>query len=72
MSKASISLSRRDIDILRCASVGNGVKATAIELGLSTETIKYYRIRVVRKMGARSLTHAVAIAVQRKDIEVSV
>lgn len=70
MSEFKQALTPRDIDILRCAASGHGVKRTAIELQLSTETIKDYRCRVVRKLHAKSLTQAVAIAVQRKHIEV--
>lgn len=70
MSTDTKHLSPRELDVLRCAALGLGVKETAKDLILSPETVKDYRRNAIKKMRAASLLNAVAIAVQRKEIEV--
>lgn len=63
-------LTPRDLAVLRCAALGDDVKETARALALSTDTVKDYRGRAVRKLKAKSITHAVVLAVLSKVIEV--
>lgn len=45
------------------ASRGCGIKETATGLGRSVDTVKQHRSSAIRKLEARSMTHAVAIAI---------
>lgn len=56
-------LSEREIEILELAARGYTSTQTAEKLYLSTETIKGYRKRALSKLGARSLSQAVAYAI---------
>lgn len=52
-------LSRRELEVLRCAERGLGVVATARELILGAETIKRHRTHIMVKFGARSMLEAI-------------
>ena len=62
-------LSAREIDVLRCAAQGNSNKRIASILRLSEETVKSHIASVLAKLGARDRTHAVAIALKRRIID---
>jgi DNA-binding NarL/FixJ family response regulator len=49
--------------VIAAAAAGESVEETAHRLCLSYDTIKSQRVRAVSRLGARSITHAVAICV---------
>ena len=55
------SLSQREKDILRYATLGNSDKKIAQALGLTHETIRFYWKTIRRKLGAMDRANAVAI-----------
>jgi RNA polymerase sigma factor (sigma-70 family) len=55
-------LHERELEVLELAALGYSCTLTARNLYLSAETVKTYRQRVIRKLGARNITHAVAVA----------
>jgi DNA-binding CsgD family transcriptional regulator len=56
-------LKERELQVLALAALGYSCDLTARRLYLSLETVKTYRQRIIRKLGARNITHAVAVAV---------
>jgi DNA-binding CsgD family transcriptional regulator len=56
-------LRKRELEVLELAALGYSCDRTAKDLYLSIETVKTYRQRIIRKLGARNITHAVAVAV---------
>lgn len=60
-----IQLSRRERQVLEDASNGFTVRETAMILNVAPSTVKYYRGRLVKKLEADSITHAVAIALRK-------
>jgi DNA-binding CsgD family transcriptional regulator len=57
-------LSRREHEVLTRAAEGKTVEETASELYLAVDTIKGYRRRVIAKLRANNIPHAVAIGFQ--------
>lgn len=57
-------LTGRDTDILDAAASGETAAETGQRLFLAMETVKFYRKRVIAKLGARNIVHAVAIALR--------
>jgi LuxR family quorum sensing-dependent transcriptional regulator len=55
------SLTPREKDVLRYASLGNSDKKIALALGLTHETIRFYWKNIRRKLGAVDRANAVAI-----------
>ncbi len=55
------SLSPREKDILRYATLGNSDKKIAQQLGITHETIRFYWKTIRRKLGAMDRANAVAI-----------
>lgn len=58
-------LSLPEIEVLRAAARGLTVVETADALGKGAETVKSQRNRIVLKLGARNMTHAVCMAAER-------
>jgi DNA-binding NarL/FixJ family response regulator len=58
-------LTRRELEVLAHAAQGRTAAATAGKLGLGEETVKTYRCKILRRLRARNMTEAVAIAYQR-------
>ncbi len=56
------ALSPRQLDVLRLAAVGHSGKSAARELGVSPRTVEIHRGTALRKLGALTIAHAVAIA----------
>jgi DNA-binding CsgD family transcriptional regulator len=56
-------LRARELEVLTFAALGYSCDRTAKALVLSIETVKTYRQRLIRKLGARNITHAVAVGV---------
>jgi PAS domain S-box-containing protein len=64
-SRDGTSLSERELEILTLLADGHDNLAIARDLFLSIDTVKSYIRRVLQKLGARSRTHAVALAFRR-------
>jgi len=60
-----ISLSEREIQVLRLVAQGNSNKRVAAELGVTEETIKAHMSSIIGKLDANDRTHAVTIALRR-------
>jgi len=56
-------LTERELEVLARAAAGDTMVETARRVFLAPETVKTYRQRIIRKLGARNITHAVALAV---------
>jgi DNA-binding CsgD family transcriptional regulator len=54
----------REIAVLAAAAAGRTARETAVELGLSPETVESYLRDAVRRLGCINKTHAVAVAVR--------
>ena len=59
---AQIHLSAREREVLEYLVKGQQSKGIAFELGISIRTVEMHRSKVLSKLGARSTSHAVAIA----------
>jgi DNA-binding NarL/FixJ family response regulator len=66
---AEEALSTREIEVLRCAAQGNSNKRIASMMALSEETVKSHVASVLAKLQARDRTHAVAIALKRRIVD---
>jgi len=55
-------LSPREIDLLACLSAGMSNKEIARQLGLTTNTVRWYSSKLYDKLGVRSRTQAIARA----------
>lgn len=58
------SLTPRERDVLVQLVLGQPNKVIAYELGISARTVEVHRSRVMDKMGAKSLSHLVRLALQ--------
>jgi DNA-binding NarL/FixJ family response regulator len=61
----SDTLSKREIEVLRCVAEGNSNQRVGQRLGLSEDTIKAHMKTILQKLDARDRTHAVMIAMRR-------
>lgn len=61
-------LTQRERDVIACAAHGLNVTDTAARLGVSYETVRHHRKLAIRHLHARTLTHAVAIALSDGSI----
>lgn len=57
-------LSTRQRQVIECAALGMDRKQTAAHLGLAPPSINAYRAHALAKLDARSIAHAVAIAIR--------
>lgn len=64
-------LSRREREVIGHAMRGENNEEIARQLRVSPETVKSHMARVLRKLGARDRTHAVALALVRGLVDVS-
>lgn len=62
-------LSTREQEVLSCAAEGKTAEETAVTLFLAIDTVKDYRRRVIAKLRANNIPHAVAIGFQRGILE---
>lgn len=60
------SLTDRERDVFEAIVAGDSNKAAAIKLGISPRTVEIYRANVMEKMGARSLSELVRLALQQE------
>ena len=59
------ALTPAELDVLRCFRDGLGQIETATQLGIAESTVKQRALKACGKLGAKSRTQAVAIAVAR-------
>jgi LuxR family transcriptional regulator len=59
------ALTAAELDVLRCFRDGQGQQDTAANLGIAESTVKQRAVKACAKLGAKSRTQAVAIAVAR-------
>lgn len=58
-------LSRREVDVLRLASIGNSNRVIGSILGIGEATVKTHMSGAMGKLGASDRTHAVTLAIKR-------
>lgn len=58
-------LTERDMEVLVLCAEGRTTAWIADKLILSEDTVRQYRKRTIAKLGARNMTHAVAISLRR-------
>jgi DNA-binding NarL/FixJ family response regulator len=63
------NLTPAEIQVLQAAADGLTTARTATKLHLAVDTVKDHRARILNALGARSTTHAVAIAMRKGLIE---
>jgi len=59
-----LTLSHREVEVLRLVAQGKANKEIASLLALSNETVKTHLTHIMRKLGASDLAHAVTIAME--------
>ncbi|MFM2197781.1 MAG: hypothetical protein RLZZ505_1213 [Verrucomicrobiota bacterium] len=64
-SNAVVGLSNREVDVLRLVAKGKANKEIAVELALSTDTVKTHLTHLMRKLGAADRAHAVTLAIEQ-------
>jgi DNA-binding NarL/FixJ family response regulator len=57
-------LTTAELSVLQAAAQGLTVPETALQLHKGAETVKSQRNRIILKIGARNMTHAVCIAAE--------
>jgi DNA-binding CsgD family transcriptional regulator len=62
-------LSRREVDVVALIAEGQPRDEIARELGIGRETVVTHIAKLRRKLGARSLAHAVALAIALGEID---
>jgi PAS domain S-box-containing protein len=67
--RPATTLTPRERELLRLVALGSTGEQIATELALSPETVRTHLRNARRKLGARSRAHAVALALQRGEIE---
>lgn len=61
---AMLTLSQREVEVLRLVAQGKANKEIASLLALSNETVKTHLTHIMRKLGAADRAHAVTIAME--------
>lgn len=61
-------LSFREVQILACTGMGMSTEQAAESVGLSTWTVKTHKARIMKKLGANNMTHAVVIAMKNGEL----
>jgi DNA-binding NarL/FixJ family response regulator len=65
---AEQALTAREREVVRLMAEGRTAETIAGELSVSTETVRTHVRNVIRKLRARNRVHAVAIALERREI----
>ena len=60
-------LTAREKDVFEAVAAGESNKSAAIKLGISPRTVEIYRSNVMEKLGARTLSDLVRMALMRAD-----
>ena len=55
-------LTAKQMEVIRLAAEGMGLKESARALGISVDTVKDRRTLAVRKLSCKNITHAVHVA----------
>jgi len=63
--QAGAALTARELDVLRLVARGLSNKEIAVDLGITTHTVKYHLAAVLEKLGVRSRTEAVSLGVRK-------
>ena len=63
--RSHVSLSAREMEVLQAMAQGLPNKLIALQLGVSTETVKTFVARILEKLDAEDRTQAVMIALDR-------
>lgn len=62
---ASVTLTPREIDVLRLVARGRSNKLIAADLGIGESTVKTHLLKVFEKLEVADRTHAVTVALER-------
>jgi DNA-binding NarL/FixJ family response regulator len=62
---ARLTLTDRELDVLRCVALGNGNKEIAAELGIAEPTVKAHLVHIFEKLGVENRTAAARVAHER-------
>jgi DNA-binding NarL/FixJ family response regulator len=65
-AKLGMPLTEREMKVLESMASGDSGKETAAQLGVSVETVKTFRAKIIVKLGARNGCHAVWIYARGK------
>ena len=57
-----MKLTKRELQVLRHLADGMSSRQVAARLGISYYTVKRYRVKILRRLGATSFPHAITIA----------
>ncbi|MCQ2958481.1 MAG: response regulator transcription factor [Candidatus Gastranaerophilales bacterium] len=67
--KPIVPLSQREIDILKCAALGNNNEVIAQKLCVKSATVKTHMTRIFKKLNVKSRTQAILVAMQMNIIQ---
>ena len=67
VERRAASLTDRERDVFEAIVAGDSNQAAAIRLGISPRTVEIYRANLMEKMGAKSLSELVRLALQREQ-----
>jgi ATP/maltotriose-dependent transcriptional regulator MalT len=59
---ARLTLTERELDVLRCVARGDGNRQIGAELGIAEPTVKAHLVRIFEKLGVENRTAAARVA----------
>ena len=62
---ASVTLTPREIEVLRLVARGRSNKLIGLDLGIGESTVKTHLLKVFDKLEVADRTHAVTVALER-------